>query len=75
MSDSRIRYTAWMNQQQTRPINSVDWGFVIWQAAEASRDADVAQAVRRCVEIVAKWEYYGNYQSNAIRAEFPEAFK
>ena len=33
---------------------------------------EVAAAVKRCVEIVRKWEYYGTYQSDAIKAEFPE---
>jgi len=42
---------------------------------EAWRRAAVADAAMRCVEIVRQWEYSGTYISDAIKAEFPEAWK
>lgn len=77
---SRERFEAWLNADcnaHFAKFEAAGMAIVppyrpapheIWQAAEAA-------AVKRCLEIVRKWEYYGTYQSNAIKAEFPEAFK
>lgn len=46
-----------------------------WQAATAAAEADKSAAVRRCVEISRQWEYSATYISDAIKAEFPEAWK
>ena len=84
MSDSRERFEAWAKDAPREWAVDIHNGEGFWpgqyteyyvQCAWEAWQAAEAQAVRRCAEIVAKWEYYGTYQSDAIKAEFPEAWK
>jgi len=58
---------------QDPPTYAQQLNMAIYRAKRA--EADKWAAVRRCVEIVRQWEYSAAYISDAIKAEFPEAFK
>lgn len=49
--------------------------WLIWQAATAAAEADKWAAVRKCAEIVRSLPANRDGMLEAIKAEFPEAFK
>ena len=76
----RERFDRWYYEREgdvpairVDPIAAAAWEG--WQAATAAAEQDKWAAVRKCFEIVRKWEYSGTYISDAIKVEFPEAFK
>lgn len=79
MTDQRERFEQWEkdNIPEWLPANGHTRIFArhAWQAATAAAEQDKWEAVRKCVEIVRQWEYSATYISDAIKAEFPEAFK
>lgn len=79
----RERFEAWC-RENAHPVGirsdgsyvgSTECRWGAWQAATAAAEQDKWAAVRRCVEIVRQWEYSATYISDAIKAEFPEAWK